>query len=45
MICVDGTKIFVSKKGGKSFKRTYVLRSVPREGAKSLWHMVPIGPT
>lgn len=19
--------------------------SVPREGAKSLWHMVPIGPT
>lgn len=38
-------KYLFRKKGGKSFKRTYVLRSVPREGAKSLWHMVPIGPT
>lgn len=29
----------------KSSKRTYVLRSVPREGVKSLWHVVHIGPT
>lgn len=43
MICVDGIKIFVLKKGGKFFKRIYVFRLVLREGVKSFWYMVFIG--